>query len=635
MLRLSLLCRSLTCAVAWCRDCAPTPTPPELPHAVLRLRMLGSLGEYTADAIGRIRLDLATILHVAPCDFDIEARARTSRRKAAGVELVITFRTAIAAQTAAMLVEKIKTGTARTLAGFMIELAELLEASMLPTLRPAGLSSPTGVPSMLPSQAPSNVPSLAPSQTPSSVPILAPSSPTERTSMRPSLSPTRQPTQASTLSLRPTRLPRTKEPLVVELTTIPPTPEDQSSSTLEPTQPPSATESVTGEFFFGTSSVPASTEGTAAPSDDSLLAPATPQATESPVALLTRTPTRLPTASPSALPQTTAPVAPGPPPDRADPTSAPAPAPCPGRPPCLGHGECNKTAGECSCRPGWYREDCSEYLLSSLARGNTSELQTQAAIHFLLAEMPKHDVMCPVTVEPPNEARANTARLTFVPKEGFDQIEASVTLTGQPDWKNDGDTPFAVRVGPCISADARYEGIGFPQLPAVTSVRLVNEDVPFPTVAAVVPSAVLTSGRRITVHGNSFGPEPRVIFCSSVLGRPSGPGKWVWVHNNATGRDMPIKRTELALLQRAVLGGDHSDLVTINEPGMNLTLCDAMEQEGFQLSNCSGDESDDLEKKVDLELSALLQFRNVNESLLTFITPCLNTVSHSRACSAP
>ncbi len=615
------------------------------------LRMVGSLEEYVPDGICRISAELATILELAPSDFDVLARARSARRNAAGVDLVITFKSSISEQSAAILAERVKNGTVRSLAGFEIDAAELLPIqaappSPLPTLLPTGSPSLnlTGVPSLLLPKAPSSVPSLVPSETPSVLPTLVLSSHSENTSLRPLLSPTWKPMLPSSLppsqrpssspSRKPTRMPTTREPLIADVTTIPPTAEDQRSSTeptLELIPPPSAIGG-TEEVSFSPSADPETADSrapiTAAPSLHPLPEPTAPaaQATELPVILLTRPPTRLPTAAPTALPRTPAPVSPGDPPATADPTLAPTPIPCPGQPPCTDHGNCDKAMGTCACHAGWYRGDCSEYLLTSLARGNTSELQAQAEIRLLLAEMPKADVVCRVSVAPANAAWANASRLTLAPQAGLDQIEASLIITGQPDWKPDGDTLCTVRIGPCTSADARFNGIG-------TSIRLMNRDVPLPLVTAVVPSAVHTSGRSVTVRGNNFGPDALIFFCGSVLGHSSVPGKWVWVHNNATGLDLPIRRAQLALLRHAVVGGgnaesitiDSSHSITIDEPGMNSTLCDAMGQEGFELSNCTGGVLD-FEPDADPELSVLLRVRCVNDSVFTFVTPCLSKV---------
>jgi hypothetical protein len=78
----------------------------------------------------------------------------------------------------------------------------------------------------------------------------------------------------------------------------------------------------------------------------------------------------------------------------------------------------------------------------------------------------------------------------------------------------------------------------------------------------------------------------------------------------------------LAALRHAV--GDGGS-VTIDEEGYNVTLCDAMQQKGYELSNCTVEESN-FRKDPDLELSGLLQFQYMNSSLITLTTPCLSQV---------
>ncbi len=242
---------------------------------------------------------------------------------------------------------------------------------------------------------------------------------------------------------------------------------------------------------------------------------------------------------------------------------------------------------------------------------------------FLMAEPPRDEVECAVNVHPATEALATTSRLKFTRQPGLDHVLVSLIITGQPDWQADGDANYTVQLGPCRSTDPRFDGIGFPQQPAVTSVRLVNEDVTFPFVESVVPSAAHVSGRRITVHGTNFGPESRLFFCGSVLGQPPALPAWTWVLNNATGLRHPIQRTALAAMRNAVGDGD---FVTIDEEGYNVTLCDAMRQKGYEPSNCTVEESD-FRKDPDLELSGLLEFQYMNSSI-TLTTPCLSQVGH-------
>jgi hypothetical protein len=72
-----------------------------------------------------IRKEVATLLEIASTDVAIEVRTRKARRKAAGVEVTITFTNPRAGQTAAVLVEKVKSHDLRYLAGFEIEGTEL------------------------------------------------------------------------------------------------------------------------------------------------------------------------------------------------------------------------------------------------------------------------------------------------------------------------------------------------------------------------------------------------------------------------------------------------------------------------------------------------------------------------------
>jgi hypothetical protein len=251
--------------------------------------------------------------------------------------------------------------------------------------------------------------------------------------------------------------------------------------------------------------------------------------------------------------------------------------------------------------------------------------RTQAEILFLMAEPPRDDVLCAVSVHPAKAALATTSQLTFSPQPGLDQVLASISITGQPDWQADGDAHYTVQLGPCKSADPRFDGIGFPQEATRTAVRLVNEDAALPFVDALVPSSVSLSGRSITVHGTHFGPQSQLFFCGFVLGQTFALPAWTWVLNNATGLRQPIERSALAALRRAV--GDDG-FVTIDEPGYNVTLCDAMRDKGYEPSNCTAQEPDFRTgpKKPDLELSGLLQFQYVNSSVITFTTPCLSQV---------
>ncbi len=91
----------------------------------------------------------------------------------------------------------------------------------------------------------------------------------------------------------------------------------------------------------------------------------------------------------------------------------------------------------------------------------------------------------------------------------------------------------------------------------------MNRDVPLPLVTAVVPSAVHTSGRTVTVRGITLG-DALIFFCGSVLGTHRVPGQMGVVRNNATGLDLPIRRAQLALLRHAVVGGGDAESIAID-----------------------------------------------------------------------
>ena len=49
-----------------------------------------------------------------------------------------------------------------------------------------------------------------------------------------------------------------------------------------------------------------------------------------------------------------------------------------------------------ACDTGRYREDCSEYLLSSLATGNTSELQGQVSMAASVGRCQRLSIECSI-----------------------------------------------------------------------------------------------------------------------------------------------------------------------------------------------------------------------------------------------
>ena len=88
--------------------------------------------------------------------------------------------------------------------------------------------------------------------------------------------------------------------------------------------------------------------------------------------------------------------------------------------------------------------------------------------------------------------------------------------------------------------------MGFPQAPAFTSLRLVNEHVPFPLVTDITPSVVHFSGWAITVRGSFFQRNSTVFFGTfpvSNLTADAASNPYTWVWSNLTQTAYPVHKT--------------------------------------------------------------------------------------------
>ena len=263
----------------------------------------------------------------------------------------------------------------------------------------------------------------------------------------------------------------------------------------------------------------------------------------------------------------------------------------------------------------------------------------------MLADTPLHDVVCPLTVDPPTEAQLTPFRLDFAPANASKSIK--VVVTGARDWKAEPDMKYEVRVGSCTSKDPRFHGIGYPQAPAVTALHLVNKEVAFPLVSSVEPIAVRPTGTLITLSGSLFSPDARVFVAGYVLAdldtypfanaaqlvqggrfssRRRAPRRWVWAKNAArNNRVQPI-------LIRALeeMGANYTgDNVTFADPVYNSTLCSIMAERNLSKRDASfGAAIVDFDERPDRELSDLLDFRWLRTTerdvfYAQFVTPCL------------
>jgi hypothetical protein len=145
--------------------------------------------------------------------------------------------------------------------------------------------------------------------------------------------------------------------------------------------------------------------------------------------------------------------------------------------------------------------------------------------------------------------------------------------------------------------------MGFPDNPAVTALQVVNENVPYPLVSALVPDAAEISGRLITVKGQLFQWNSTIRVgdfpVSNWDAASEHPYAWAW--DEMMGIAYPRHRV-----------GD-----VPSAAGPNNTICKVLEYYGLlegQWANLP-------------KVQGLLNFTWVSESEVSFITPCVRESS--------
>ena len=169
--------------------------------------------------------------------------------------------------------------------------------------------------------------------------------------------------------------------------------------------------------------------------------------------------------------------------------------PCPND--CSGHGTC-LLGSVCQCMGGLTGLDCSIFVFTASILGNTSELEDSpvgsiATLTVRVAsEAPNATVACRVSCTPSTEARIERPEVNF----GANVTQKSIEIIGVQDFVDDGTQPFDVQIGPCQSADARFN---FDWIRQIASGW--NEDYPFAVVSNVQPEITAMTGQMVTLHG--------------------------------------------------------------------------------------------------------------------------------------
>lgn len=245
-----------------------------------------------------------------------------------------------------------------------------------------------------------------------------------------------------------------------------------------------------------------------------------------------------------------------------------------------------------------------------------------------------------MAVVPSSQAYVEPAALVITP-DGW-STQSSVKVVGQPDWISVGDKRFSVVVGPCVSADRRFDGMGFPDNPAVSKLTMWNVDVPMPLITKILPSAVHVSGWAVTVFGSNIDANCRITFGPYVIHdsrwanagdgaiatRRRSRSAWSWVYNNATQTRQPIRTELLRNLTTVQVDGQ----VVLLDHAYNKTLCDVMRDEGLLLGSNSNDTFVQGTNATDRpppsrvvsdpRLGDLLQYSWLSDKAVSFVTPC-------------
>ena len=192
--------------------------------------------------------------------------------------------------------------------------------------------------------------------------------------------------------------------------------------------------------------------------------------------------------------------------------------------PCSGHGQCVGTGGcTCKCMSGWYGTECGKYFIRSTAvwgvasecEGSPFSLSSvspflpgtetayctkerlrfngSAYLRVALSEIPTDVVSCQASSTAPPQGTAAADVLYFTPTQPEPK---ELRVLGAVDIKDDGNATFGVRVV-CTAKDSLW-GVAESMATATT------DDVPFPHLLSLFPTAALYIGSQVTLQGTHF-----------------------------------------------------------------------------------------------------------------------------------
>lgn len=111
---------------------------------------------------------------------------------------------------------------------------------------------------------------------------------------------------------------------------------------------------------------------------------------------------------------------------------------------------------------------------------------------IVLGSQPTSDVTCVVTTSDSSEANVEPSEITFSSANW--NSPQTLTVTGVDDLSADGDQDFTIHIGPCISADAAYNGLSGPDVSGVNH----DDETPGIVVSADPDLQTSESGASVT-----------------------------------------------------------------------------------------------------------------------------------------
>lgn len=162
-------------------------------------------------------------------------------------------------------------------------------------------------------------------------------------------------------------------------------------------------------------------------------------------------------------------------------------------------------------------DESAALAISGMASLTTTESGGTATFGVALQSMPSADVTVPIASDDLGEGVVSPASITFSPTDW--NMPRLVTVTGVDDALADGDQPFNIALGPCVSADTEYDAR------VSASVPIVNADNDTPGIDASPASGLITTeGGGTAMFSVTLSTQPSSSVVLSVASSDTSEG---------------------------------------------------------------------------------------------------------------